>query len=86
MALKSSDLRTCRVLLPGRFPVLISVGYRVKPRVIVRLDGFGKLKDQLLYWESNSDLPVYIAKCINQVRYSVPLSAVIHVSQFHGVL
>jgi hypothetical protein len=44
MTMRLLALRADSALPPGIFVVLISVGRRVNPRAIVRLEGLGKLK------------------------------------------
>jgi hypothetical protein len=57
MAARLSALRAGRFLPPGRFLVLISVGGWVDPRVIVRLEGLGKLKKSTSSGTRTGDLP-----------------------------
>jgi hypothetical protein len=44
MAVRLSAIRAGRLYLPGKFVVLISVSGWIDPRVIMRLEGLGKLK------------------------------------------
>jgi hypothetical protein len=47
MAVRLSALRAGRPLPPGRFLVLIPVRGCIDPRVIVRLEGLGQLKNPM---------------------------------------
>jgi hypothetical protein len=42
-----SALRAGRLLPPGRFLLLIFVNGRVDPSTVVRMDGFGQMKNQM---------------------------------------
>jgi hypothetical protein len=59
MAARLSALHAGRFLPPGRFMVLISVRGWVDPRVIVRLEGLGKLKKNTSSRTRTGDLPAY---------------------------
>jgi hypothetical protein len=47
MAVRLQALRTGRLLLPGRFLVLIFVIGLVDPKVLVQLEGLGQLKNPM---------------------------------------
>jgi hypothetical protein len=57
MAIRLSASHAGRPLSPGRFLVLISVRGWVNPRVIMRLEGFGQLKEIHLIGTRTRDLP-----------------------------
>jgi hypothetical protein len=57
---------------PGRFLVLISVKDWVDPRVIVRLEGLGQLKNPMTSLGFEPATFRLVALCLNQLRYRVP--------------
>jgi hypothetical protein len=72
MAVRLSALRVDRLLLPGRFLILISVRGRVDPRDILQLEGLGKLKNPSI--SSGIELATFrfVAQCLNELPYRVP--------------
>jgi hypothetical protein len=71
MAVRLSGLRVGRSLAPGSFLVLISVRGRIDSRIIVRLEGLGKLKNQMISSGIETATFQLVAQCLNQLRYRV---------------
>jgi hypothetical protein len=72
MAVRLSALRAGRFLPPGRFLVLISVRGWDDPRVILRLEGLGQLKNPMISLGIEPATFGLVAESHNQLRYRVP--------------
>jgi hypothetical protein len=72
MAVKLLALRGGRPLPPARFLVLIFVRGCVDPRGIVRLEGSGKLTNQMIQSEIEPATFRLVAQRLNKLRYRVP--------------
>jgi hypothetical protein len=70
-AARLSALRAGRPLPPGRFLVLISVRGWVDPRAIMRLEGFGEMKNPITSSGIERATFRLVTKCLNQLLYRV---------------
>jgi hypothetical protein len=69
MAVRLPALRADCALLPGKIPVR----GRVNPRAIVPLERLGKLKKYLVISGIEPTTFRFVALCLNQQRYYVPI-------------
>jgi hypothetical protein len=72
MAISLSALHAGLRLPPERFLVLTAVRGRVDPRVTVRLEGLGQLKNRITTSGIEPATFPLVAQCLNQIRYRVP--------------
>jgi hypothetical protein len=68
IVVRLSALCTCHPLPPGRFLVLISVRGWVDPRVVMQLEGLGKLKNPITSSTGLEPATFWlVAQCLNQL-------------------